>query len=151
MSADIRLRPVESEDVSPLALILANPSLVGRRGLHEDQPGLRSVASTSKSIEKLVDPEHGAARVVEADGIVGLVTSSWWWDALIPWANVVIDPVRQRHGHGTAAARAVLDGGAEPGAAASDDQDIVPERFHALPGVYSTGQPIKVEGGRELK
>jgi len=109
MSADSRLRPVESEDVLPLALMLADPSLVGRRGLHEDRPGPRSVASISRSLEKLVDPEHGAAWVVEADGIVGLVTSIWWWDALIPWANVVIDPVRQRQGHGTAAARAVLD------------------------------------------
>jgi RimJ/RimL family protein N-acetyltransferase len=109
MSADHRLRPVESEDVAPLARMLAHPSLVGRRGLHDDRPVLRSVASISKTVESLVDPEHGDAWIVDADAIVGLATAGWWWDALIPWANVVIDPDRQRHGHGTAAARLVID------------------------------------------
>jgi RimJ/RimL family protein N-acetyltransferase len=109
MTVDTRLRPVESEDVGAVATLLAHPELVGRRGLSDDQPSARSVAAITKAVEPLVDPEFGGAWVVDANGVIGLATAEWWWDAFTPWANVVIGPAHQRHGHGTVAARLLLD------------------------------------------
>lgn len=106
---EVRLRPVESEDVAKLATLLSSPDLVGRRGLHGDREAERSIAALTKSVEPLVDPEDGDAWVVEADGVVGLASVGWWWDAHTPWAHVVIDPAHQRRGYGSAACRLVLD------------------------------------------
>lgn len=105
----VRLRPVETEDVPALASLLAHPDLVGRRGLDHDRPVPRSVAALEKSLGSLVDPEDGDAWVVEAEGPVGVATAGWWWDAHTPWAHVVIDPSRHRRGFGTVAALAVLE------------------------------------------
>ena len=107
--AETRLRPVESDDVAVLARLLSHPDLVGRRGLDGDRPGMRSVTSLEKAVTDLVDPEHGDVWVVESDGVVGLASCGWWWDAHTPWANVVIDPGVWRRGHGSAAARQVAD------------------------------------------
>lgn len=104
----VRLRPVETDDVGAVASLLSHPDLVGRRGLHGDRDAARSVAALTKSVESLVDPEHGDAWVVDVDGVVGLATVGWWWDAHTPWVNVVIDPTHQRRGHGSAAAGIVL-------------------------------------------
>lgn len=104
----VRLRPVETVDLDAVASLLSHPDLVGRRGLHGDRDVARSVAALTKSVESLVDPEHGDAWVVDVEGIVGLATVGWWWDAHTPWANVVIDPSHQRRGHGSAAARLIL-------------------------------------------
>lgn len=106
---EVRLRPVETEDVAKLATLLSSPDLVGRRGLHRDREAARSVAALTKAVEALVDPEDGDAWVVESDGVVGLASVGWWWDAHAPWAHVVIDPAHQRHGYGSAAARMVLE------------------------------------------
>lgn len=103
------LRPVEADDVAPLASLLAHPGLVGRRGLDQDRNVARSATALAKSIERFVDPHLGDGWVVEAGGIVGLATVGWWWDAHTPWAHVVIDPAQQRNGHGSAAARWVFD------------------------------------------
>ena len=105
----VRLRPLESEDVPTVAAFLAHPSLVGRRGLDHDRPVARSVTALAGAIEQMVDPEDGDAWVVDANGVVGLAMVDWWWDALTPWAHVVIDPQHQRQGHGGAAARLVID------------------------------------------
>lgn len=111
--AEIRLRPIESDDVGVLAQVLSHPDLVGRRGLDGDRPGMRSVTSLVASLEKaaddLVNSGHGDAWVIETDAPVGLASCGWWWDAHTPWANVVIDPGVWRQGHGTAAARLVAD------------------------------------------
>ncbi|MDX1447876.1 MAG: GNAT family protein [Acidimicrobiia bacterium] len=104
----VLLRPVESEDVGTLARLLAHPQLVGRRGLDRDRPVARSVASIEKLVTDLVDPENGDAWVIDSDGVVGLATCGWSWDAHTPWANVVIDPNHWRRGHGRKAADAVL-------------------------------------------
>lgn len=109
MRATVRLRPVGSGDVEAVAAFLAHPDLAESRGLPDDSPMERSVAALVKSVESLVDPELGAAWVVETDGIVGLALAGWWWDAHSPWAHVVVDPVHQRQGHGTAAFRAMMD------------------------------------------
>lgn len=106
---EVRLRPVESDDVPIVAAFLAHPSLVGRRGLDHDRPVARSVAALAAAVEELIDPQDGEAWAVEAGGVVGLVMVDWWWDALTPWAHVVIDPQHQRQGHATAAARLVMD------------------------------------------
>ncbi len=103
-----RLRPVESEDVDVLARLLSHPELIGRRGLDNDPPVARSVTAIRKVVEPMVSPELGMAWVIEAEGVVGLATAGWWWDALAPWVNVVIDPSHQRQGHGSAAADLVL-------------------------------------------
>jgi RimJ/RimL family protein N-acetyltransferase len=103
------LRPVESEDVDPIAIFLAHPDLVGRRGLRDDRPMTRSVAAIRAAVASFTDPELGAAWAVEAGGLVGVATTGWWWDARAPWAHVAIDPSHQRQGHGTAAATLVAD------------------------------------------
>ena len=105
----VRLRPVESEDVPVIATLLAHPHLVGDRGLNDDRPARRSVAALAKAVESLVDPEDGEAWVIEAGDPVGVATVGWWWDALTPWAHVVIHPDHQRRGHGTSAALGVLE------------------------------------------
>lgn len=104
----VELRPLESEDVAGIASWLAHPSLVGRRQLDDDKPVRRSRAALVAALEPLVDPDDGEAWVVDSDGAVGLVMVDWWWDALTPWAHVVIDPERQRQGHGAAAARLTM-------------------------------------------
>lgn len=105
----VRLRPVESADVATVAAMLAHPDLVGRRGLDGDRDAERSVTALTASVDALVNPEDGDAWVVDADGVIGLATAGWWWDALTPWAHVVIDPANQRMGHGSSAARLVFD------------------------------------------
>lgn len=103
------LRPVEDEDVVPLAVLLAHPDLIGRRGLDRDRPVARSVAAIATAVRPMVDPEDGDAWVIEHEGeMVGLATVGWWWDAHTPWANVVVGPAHQRQGHGASAARLVL-------------------------------------------
>lgn len=106
--SQVRLRPVETDDVGAVASLLSHPDLVGRRGLHGDRGVARSVAAVTKSVETLVDPDHGDAWVVDVDGVVGIATVGWWWDAHTPWANVVIDPSHQRRGSGSAAAGLIL-------------------------------------------
>ena len=57
-----------------------------------------------------MDPKDGDAWIVDVDATaVGLATVDWWWDALTPWAHVVVHPDHQRRGHGRAAADLVLD------------------------------------------
>lgn len=107
--AEIRLRPVESDDLPVLARLLSHPDLEGRRGLDRDRQGLRSATALEKAIGDLPDPENGDAWVIESDVVVGLATCGWWWDAHTPWANLVIDPGVWRKGHGTAASRLVAD------------------------------------------
>jgi RimJ/RimL family protein N-acetyltransferase len=105
----VRLRPVESEDVPAIAALLAHPDLVGLRGLHHDRPVRRSVAALAKAVESLVDPEDGDAWVIDAGDPIGVATAGWWWDAHTPWAHVVIHPDHRRQGHGTSAALGVLE------------------------------------------
>lgn len=106
----LRLRPIEDEDVRPLAELLAHPDLIGRRGLNRDRPVARSVSALSRNLQELVDPSDGDGWVVDVDGtLVGLATVGWWWDAHSPWAHVVIAPDHRRQGHGTAAAHLVGD------------------------------------------
>lgn len=106
----LRLRPVEDDDVRPLAELLSHPGLIGRRGLDGDRPVARSASALAGAIQPLVDPEDGDAWVVDVNGTpVGLATVGWWWDAHTPWANVVVDPDHQRRGYGSAAAELVLD------------------------------------------
>lgn len=108
--SDARLRPIESDDVTPLAALLASPQLVGRRGLMgDDRPIERSVAAIRKLIEPLVEPEHGEAWTVEAGGVVGVATVGFWWDVLSPRAHIVIDPDHHRKGYGTAAAWLIFE------------------------------------------
>ena len=83
---------------------MSHPSLVGRRGLENDRPTARSVASLGKAIEGLLDSDTGEAWAVEADVVVGIAVVDWWWDSMTPWAHIVIDPDHQRRGHGTGAA-----------------------------------------------
>lgn len=107
---DLKLRPIESEDdVAAIATFLADPSLVGRRGLRDDRPVPRSMASLIRAIEGMAEKELGETWVVDSGGVVGMVNADWWWDAMSPWVHVVIDPQHQRHGHGTMAIRLVLD------------------------------------------
>lgn len=105
----VRLRPVENDDIAKVASFLAHADLVGRRGLDHDRPVARSVSALTTALESLVDPKDGDAWVIETGEIVGLARVDWWWDALTPWANVVIDTEHQQKGHGTAAARLVMD------------------------------------------
>jgi RimJ/RimL family protein N-acetyltransferase len=106
----VRLRPVETEDVSPVASLLAHPDLSGRRGLRGDHDGPRSVRAITAALEEVLDPEHGTSWVADVDGVVvGFATADWWWDALSPWVHVVIDPAHRRQGHGSEAVRHVLD------------------------------------------
>jgi RimJ/RimL family protein N-acetyltransferase len=106
----VRLRPIETEDVSRVASLLAHPDLAGRRGLPGNLEGPRSVRAITSAIEELIDPECGVSWVVDVDGsVVGFATADWWWDALTPWAHVVIDPAHRRHGHGSVATLGVLD------------------------------------------
>lgn len=107
--SELRLRPVESEDLPVVASFLAHPDLVGRRGLDADRPTTRSVAALTKAVESRLEPEHGETWVVDSDGVVGLVMADWWWDTLTPWAHVVIDPEHQGNGHGAEAAMLVCD------------------------------------------
>ena len=106
----MRLRPVEPEDVSPVATLLAHPDLAGRRGLPASHEGPRSIGAIANAVEEMVDSEHGACWIVDVDGeVVGLATAEWWWDALTPWVHVVIERGHRRRGHGLAAVRHVLE------------------------------------------
>lgn len=106
----VRLRPVEDDDVRPLAKLLAHPDLVGRRGLEGDRPVARSASALVGAVQPFVDPKDGDAWIIDVDATtVGLATVDWWWDALTPWAHVVVDPEHQRNGYGRAAADLVLD------------------------------------------
>lgn len=108
MSA-VRLRPLESDDLPVVASLLAHPALIGRRGMDNDRPVARSVAALTAALESEVEPENGETWVIDRDVIVGLARVDWWWDALTPWAHVVIAPEHQRRGNGTAAAWLIFD------------------------------------------
>jgi RimJ/RimL family protein N-acetyltransferase len=106
----LRLRPVEDDDVRPLAELLSHPGLIGRRGLDGDRPVARSASALAGAVESLVDPKDGDAWIIDVDGTtVGLATVGWWWDALTPWGHVVVDPDHQRRGYGLTAVDLVLD------------------------------------------
>lgn len=109
MPPAVRLRPIETEDVEPIARMLAHPDLVGRRGLDGDRPVSRSVVALSKAVEPLTDPQHGDAWVIDTGEPVGLAIAGWWWDVRVPWVHVVVDPGHWRRGHGSAATRLVFD------------------------------------------
>lgn len=105
MQVATAIRPLDETDVATVASMLSHPDLVGRRGLGDDRPVPRAPSALAESLKRLCDSDHGAAFVVEADGIVGLATASWWWDTLTPDVHVVVFPAHQRLGHGSAAAR----------------------------------------------
>ena len=107
--ADTALRPLEPEDVPSAASLLADPTLVGRRGFDVDRPVPISVTSLIEDLEESLSDSSTAVWAVESGGLVGIARASWGWDAASPWAHVVIDPRHQRHGHGTAAVRLMLD------------------------------------------
>lgn len=106
---ELHLRPIDTDDIAVIGSFMADPKLIGRRGLDDDRPTARSVASLTKALEDLVEPETGETWVVDAGSVVGVVVAGWWWDVMTPWAHVVIDPEHQRQGHGTDAARLIFD------------------------------------------
>src|SRR5690606_27395717 len=94
--SELHLRPIDSDDIAVIGSFMADPELIGRRGLDHDRPTARSVASLTKAIENLLDSDTGESWAIDAGGVVGAVVADWWWDAMTPWAHVVIDPEHQR-------------------------------------------------------
>jgi RimJ/RimL family protein N-acetyltransferase len=82
----------------------------GMRGLIEDDGGrITSSARLDEILEEWQKDKHGLTSVIEADGLVaGHVRMGWWWDALTPWLDVVVDPAHRRRGLGAEAARRSL-------------------------------------------
>ncbi len=104
----VLLRAFGPADVAPLRAYLNDPALAGRRYLPD---GFSDAAPLSiRQVEGIVEhwqkeAESWTLAVLEnASGeLVGHVRADWEWDPHCPSACVVIAPVRQRRGLGSAA------------------------------------------------
>ena len=102
-----RLRSAEASDADALFGYLNHEDVYDDRQFDLDRPWPLGRAEIERQLGESTDA--GRTFVIETGGaIVGHVAVEWWWDALQPWAGVVIAPQHRRNGYGRRAADMVL-------------------------------------------
>lgn len=109
----IKLRPFETEDVSPLRAYLNHPKLGGRRYIPRGFPGdvPLSMNQVEAIIKKWGDEKREAHLGIELTGrqeLIGHAEFEWSWDPMAPWMSIVIARPFQRQGYGTQVAQLIM-------------------------------------------
>lgn len=108
MTTGVTLRPFEMSDAAALHLLLNNPQLLGRRYLEKDREPL-SLQQIEDLLTKWTKPDSEARlAITDGDDLLGVTLVDTSWEPLAPFVAVVINPVHQRQGHGTAALNQLL-------------------------------------------
>lgn len=106
---NVRLRPYEESDLDAIAGYLGGWEMSGRRGFEHERHRAMSRAEIVKELDGWATPQNGEAFVItHHEVVVGHVRSDVWWDALTPFAHLVIAPGSRRHRYGTEAAGLML-------------------------------------------
>jgi RimJ/RimL family protein N-acetyltransferase len=104
----IALRSLELSDAPDLHRMFNEPELVGRRYIDKDR-GPISQEQVEDLLGMWVKPEDGLRwGVTDGEDLVGIAVHDTSWEPLAPFVAVVIDPSRQRRGHGTEALTLLL-------------------------------------------
>jgi len=112
-SATIRLRPFRSDDMTGLQSILNDPSLVARRYIPWmiPQRSPLSIRQVESAVEDWEKRKKGFALAVEgrpSGCLAGYCECNWDWDPHCPSLSVVIAPMDQLRGLGSAVMELLL-------------------------------------------
>jgi RimJ/RimL family protein N-acetyltransferase len=109
----IKLRPIEPEDVSALRAYLNHPKLGGRRYLPRGFPG--EVPLSTNQVEAIIKKwgdekreAHLGIELTDKHELVGHAEFEWSWDPMAPWMSVVVARPFQHRGYGTQVAQLIM-------------------------------------------